>query len=179
MKNYFTLLVLILFISACKNEQSKQENTINVHKRIAMFEDSIKQWGGGLGTKTDILNFSNHYIETLLEAYETEPENPNSPMYLDRIHMWYVTTNRPQEALKWAKVLIEKYPNYSNRKMVLESVAGLYDFDVKPRDSSMVRKYYTQLLDEFPNLKKDKKEAITKRLKYNQLEFEAYILKVN
>lgn len=173
MKKIAVFSVLTILLVACG---SKSENKVSVHTRIEQYEDSIQQWGGGSGTKEDIGSFANDYINTLLEAYEEEPENPKNPEYLDRVHMWYSTTGNTPAALKWALVVEEKYPNYSNRQMLLESIASLYDSGITPRDSVKVREYYTKVLKEFPSMPEGKKQDINDRLKHNKLSLTEYML---
>lgn len=173
MKKIALYFLLSFLVTACGGKNKE----ISIHKKIDLYEDSIKQWGGGLGTKDEINDFAERYISTLLEAYNEEPKNPNNPTYLDRVHMWYASIDKPLESIKWGTVILEKYPQYENREMVIESIASLYDGDVTPRDSNKVREYYNQLLKEFPNMDKEKKEGIEKRLKYNNLSLMEFIMK--
>lgn len=173
MKKTGLFLVVILLLAACGGKK----NEVSVHTRIEQYEDSIRQSGGGSG-KTDRVNaFADRYIDVLLEAYEESPKHPKTPEYLDRIHMWYAVKGETANSLKWAAILLEKYPGYENREMLLESVAEMYDAHVTPRDSVKVREYYMQLLKEYPDMDKDKKEAIEQRLKFNNLSFEEYLMK--
>ncbi|MCO5260308.1 MAG: hypothetical protein M9916_09210 [Crocinitomicaceae bacterium] len=173
MKHLVVFLGLSLLVLSCGGNK----NELAFDKRIEAYEDSIEQWGGGLGSKEEINGFAERYISLLLETYEEEPKNPKNPQYLDRVHMWYATIGKPVESIKWATILLDKYPKYENREMVLESVAAIYDGDITPRDSNKVRQYYLQLLKEFPTMDKEKKEGIEQRLKYNQLSFEEYLMK--
>lgn len=171
-KSYLIILLAVVAFASCTSNKSQ----ISVHQRIEMYEDSIKQWGGGLGTKADINDFADDYIATLEEAYNDDPNHKLAGEYIDRIHMWCIVTGQHQSALKWAKVILEKYPKYINRAMVLESVAALYDGEIQPRDSVKVREYYEMLLTENPNLDKMKVEDIKHRLKFNHLSLEEYIM---
>ncbi|HLU86910.1 MAG TPA: hypothetical protein VKZ44_04080 [Taishania sp.] len=170
--SYIIILFAVVTLVSCTGNKSQ----ISVHERIEMYEDSIKQWGGGLGTKADIIEFAKNYIATLEEAYNEDPNHKLAAEYIDRIHMWCIVTGQPQEALKWAKIVLEKYPKYVNRPMVIESVAALYDGDIQPRDSAKVREYYEMLLKENPKLDKIVVEDIKHRLKFNELSLEEYIL---
>ncbi|MBX2949984.1 MAG: hypothetical protein KF704_11960 [Crocinitomicaceae bacterium] len=172
MKQTILFSVLTILLVACG---SKNEDAVSVHTRIEQYEDSIRQWGGGSGTKEDISSFADDYINTLLEAYEEEPDNPKNPEYLDRVQMWYSTVGNAPSALKWALVVEEKYPKYPNRQMLLESIAALYDNGITPRDSIKVREYYTQILKEFPTMPESKKQEINDRLKHNNLTMQEYM----
>lgn len=171
MKKTGLFLAIALLTAACGG---KKEGS--VHTRVEQYEDSIKQWGGGSGTVEEVNSFADRYISVLLEAYEDEPENPKTPEYLDRVHMWYSVKGETAQSLKWAKLLLEKYPKYENREMLLESVAEIYDREIKPRDSIKVREYYVQLLNEFPSMGIEKKVGIEERLKLNHLSFEEYLM---
>lgn len=173
MKRLFLMLVLVISITSCGGNAKKE----SVHKRIDSYEDSIKQWGGGLGSKDEIHAFADAYIETLLEAYNEEPDNAKTPVYLDRVHIWYSVKEDYPNSIKWASTILDNYPKYPNREMVLESVASMYDLNITPRDSVKVRAYYEQLLREFPRLDAEKKNGIVNRLKYNNLSFNDYIIK--
>lgn len=172
MKRFILMISAASLLAACGGNS----NEVSVHKRIDMYEDSIQQWGGGLGTKEEINAFADDYIATLLEAAEEEPENPKTPEYLDRVHMWSAAKEDYTQSLKWAKEVVEKYPKYVNREMVLESIASMYDINIQPRDSAKVKEYYTIMLKEFPNLNQQKKQDIKDRLKYNHLTFKEYQL---
>lgn len=173
MKRLFVVLILIISITSCGGNKRKEA----IHERIDAYEDSIRQWGGGLGNKEEINTFADSYIATLLEAYEEQPDNAKTPVYLDRVHMWYTVKGEYANSIKWATQLLETYPTYENREMVLESVASMYDLHITPRDSTKVRACYEQLLKEFPRMDVTKKKSIVDRLKYNQLSFEEYIIK--
>lgn len=173
MKKSGLFVIVALVVAACGGNK----NEVSVHTRIEQYEDSIRQWGGGQGFKQDRMDFADRYITVLLEAYEEDPENPKTPAYLDRVHMWYATKADAKNAVKWAELLLEKYPGYENREMLLESLAVMYDGEITPRDSVKVREYYMQLLKEFPEMDEENKEAIKERLKYNHLTLDEYIMK--
>ena len=134
--------------------------------------------GRRIGKSGRNTGFADRYIETLKEAYELDPENAKAPVYLDRIHMWYTVKGEYANSLKWATTLLETFPKYENREMVLESCASMYDLHITPRDSVKVRAIYEQLINEYPLMDADKKSGIVNRLKYNNLSFEEYILKI-
>lgn len=112
MKKLIYTLFGITFLFSC----SDKKNEISVHERIDMYEDSINQWGGGLGSEEQINSFASDYIQTLLEAYNEDKKNPKSPMYLDRIHMWYSAVGDDKNAAKYGEILLQEYPKYENRE---------------------------------------------------------------
>lgn len=167
---YFILFGAIL--TACSNKQNKLSYT----DQIDRYEDSIKQWGGGLGPTDKINDFAMRYIDVLQNAYDEAPKKMQSATYLDRIHMWYATIGNSHKAVEFGEKVLTEFPSYPNKNMVLESVAQLYDSEIVPRDSAKVRMYYTQLLQD-KNTKAETKEEIKHRLKYNSLTFEEFIMK--
>lgn len=171
MKKVGFLCLLALFLASCGGK----DNKVSAHTRIEQYEDSIQQWGGGLGTPERIDAFADRYIAVLLEAYKEEPENPKNPEYLDRVHMWYVAKGDSKEAIKWATKVVDEYPKYENREMVLSSLAEMYD-EANPRDSLKVREYYTLILKENPKLDSERRDEIELRLKHNNLSLMDYML---
>jgi len=170
---YATSILFVLLCLGCSSNKEKEVE--DIHTRIEYYEDSIRQWGGGQGFPEDRDSFANRYISVLLQAYQDDPQHAKTPEYLDRLHMWYVTKNETENAIKWATQVVENYPQYPNRKMLIESIATMYDSDSVLRDSARVRHYYTQLLTEFPSIDPADKSAIQERLKYNHLSLEEYI----
>jgi hypothetical protein len=91
--------------------------------------------------------------------------------------MIYENLRAPLEARAYADTLLERFPNYKNRKLLLESLASSYDINT-PRDTAKVRYYFELLLKE-PGLKTQQKKDIKSRLAHLDLTFEEYILKAN
>lgn len=173
MKRIIGVFSLVALMTAC----GPKKNELSLEQRIDSFEDSVEQWGGGLGSKEEINGFAARYIQTLVEAYKEKPDGPKAALYLHRTHMWYTTMENHNKALEYGLQVINEFPKYENRLMVLESVASLYDMDIEPRDSVQVRTYYEMALKEFPNMEADKKNGIINRLKYNHLNFMDFVIK--
>jgi len=174
-KKIAVLCCLALLFAQCTEKKDVQ----TIHQRIEQYEDSIAQWGGGQGLPNERNEFADRYIQVLLQAHKEDPQHPKIPEYLDKVHMWYITKNEPQQAVQWANFVIENYPTYPNKKMLIESAAILYDSEIMPRDSTKVRQYYAQLIREFPAMNLADKQAIKERLKYNHLSLQEYIRKNN
>jgi hypothetical protein len=81
----------------------------------------------------------------------------------------------PREARAYGDTLLQRFPDYKNSLLVIESMGSSYDIN-SPRDTTMVRKYYTQLLQS-PKVSSQKKKDIKARLAKLELTFEEYILK--
>ena len=164
------LFGMILVSCASKSEDGILES-------ISDKEDVLREMSSSSNLNPDEYSKAeNAYILELINLYQAYPQSEKAPECLDKVHMVYSGTGNFDLASKWADTLLENYPKYPNRALVLESQASTYDAIVEPRDSAKVRKYYTQLLNEFPDLDKEKREGIEKRLKYNKLTFDEYII---
>ncbi len=108
-------------------------------------------------------------IDRYLQFFRNYPEDAYSPECLDRVQMMYTGLNLPKRAIVYADSLLQEYPNYNNRKLVLENQASTYDMFILPRDTIKVRYYYEKILKEFPNENKLYKDEIAFRLKHLKL----------
>lgn len=166
------IILLALFVVSCssKSEESMLE-------KISKTEDHLREMSASSDLNTDDYKKAEKaYIDELIGFYTEFPRNEKAAECLDKVHMVYSGSGNFDLASKWADTLLENYPKYANRALVLESQATTYDAIVEPRDSVKVRKYYSQLLKEFPNLDKEKREDIEKRLRFNSLTFDQYIM---
>ncbi len=158
------------------NKEVKPLTREELKEAIVEMEDSLKVLQQK-GQKIESLHRI-ELINRLLAYYRGYPEDEYSAVCLDKTQMIYSTLEAPEYAVAYCDTLLEKYPKYKNRALVLESQGANYDVFVTPRDSAMVRKYYTMLLEEFPKLSDEKKRGIRKRLQHNDLTFEEYLLKL-
>jgi hypothetical protein len=76
-----------------------------------------------------------------------------------------------------ADTLIQNYPLYKNRSMVLESLASAYDVFIIPRRKDKVKRYYEMLLKESKTLTNEQRKDIEFRLQNIDLTFEELIQK--
>ena len=176
----FYLMVLVIGISyACSNDKSK-DNAKPAKEvligRIKEMEDSLKGLQANLNTLKQIPNLTHfELINRLLDYYHAYPEDPYAAECLDKVHMKYSGLNIPIRAAQYADTLLNKYPNYINRALVLESQGSTYDIFLQPRDTSKVRYYYELLLKENPKMEKDKREGIKDRLIHIDMNFDEFI----
>ncbi len=173
----FVFAASVMF--SCKNEEKKDE----VAKEIVSKEDlkaSIDSMKDSLmmmskeKKKIDNL-YRIELINRLLSFYHSYPEDEYSAECLNETQMIYSMLEAYEYSAAYSDTLLEKYPKYKGRALVLENQGANYDIFISPRDSSKVRKYYSMLLKEYPSLDKDKREGILKRLKKNDLTFDEYI----
>lgn len=174
------LVVLVLgFASACGNDKTKEGEKPSKEElvsRIKEMEDSLKGLQANLNETKQIPNLTHfELIDRLLAYYHNYPEDPYSAECLDKVHMKYSGLNIPIRAAQYADTLLNKYPDYPNRAMVLESQGSTYDVFIQPRDTSKVRYYYELLLKENPKMAQDKREGIKDRLNHLDMNFDEFI----
>jgi len=158
------------------NEDGKGSGSrVELKSRIKEMEDSIRDLQANLPQTKTIPNLTNfELINRLLDYYHAYPEDDYAAECLDKVHMKYAGLNILTRAVQYADTLLEKYPNYINRAMVLESQGSSYEY-IQPRDTSKIRFYYTKLLKENPKMDREKREGLKFRLRHLDLTFEEFI----
>ena len=158
------------------NEDEKGSGSrVELKSRIKEMEDSIRDLQANLPQTKTIPNLTNfELINRLLDYYHAYPEDDYAAECLDKVHMKYAGLNILTRAVQYADTLLEKYPNYINRAMVLESQGSSYEY-IQPRDTSKIRFYYTKLLKENPKMDREKREGLKFRLRHLDLTFEEFI----
>jgi tetratricopeptide (TPR) repeat protein len=170
--------LMLISLNACTESDKKQTKPSKeeLKARIIQMEDSLK---GLQSTIQDIKQIPNltHFelINRLLDYYHAYPEDIYSAECLDKVHMKYSGMNIHHRAVEYADTLLEKYPKYVNRALVLESQGSAYDVFIQPRDTSKIRKYYSMLLNENPKMDKGKRAGIKDRLLHLELTFDQFI----
>jgi hypothetical protein len=177
---WFYLVILVIGISySCSNDKSKDDEKPTKEVligRIKEMEDSLKGLQANLNAIKQIPNLTHfELINRLLDYYHSYPEDAYAAECLDKVHMKYSGLNIPIRAAQYADTLLNEYPNYINRALVLESQGSTYDIFLQPRDTSKVRYYYELLLKENPKMEKDKREGIKDRLKHLDMNFDEFI----
>lgn len=170
-------LILTAAVSSCglnnTEDSASKEQLIG---RIKEMEDSLKGLQANLGETKKIPNLTHfELINRLLDYYHAYPEDPYSAECLDKVHMKYSGLGIHQRAVEYADTLLEKFPDYPNRAMILESQGSSYDIFIQPRNVAKVKYYYELLLKENLNLDKEKKADLQERLKHIDMTFDEYI----
>jgi hypothetical protein len=175
-----TLFVITaLIFTACKGGNDDKTGkpskpTLSELKAsIDKMKDSLKMMQKN-GTKIESLHRI-ELINRLVALYRNYPNDKLAPDCLFETHMIYSAMDAPAYSSAYADTLLKQYPKFKERALVLESQGSNYDLFITPRDSAKVRYYYSMLLEEYPNLDKEKRDGIIKRLKYNNLTFDEYI----
>jgi len=172
-----------LCLQSCGGNSNEKDKAVpklsksELKASLTQMEDSLRMMQKN-GVKIESLH-QIEYINRHLDYYRAYPEDKYSPVCLDKVQWMFLNLQAPQYSIDYSDTILEMYPKYKNRAGVLESQGATYDAIVEPRDSAMVRKYYTMLLDENPSMDKEKREGIRKRLKNNHLSFDEWIMKNN
>jgi hypothetical protein len=178
---WIVLMLLTATITACGGKEKEvaegdKPSKEELIEKITYMEDSLKGLTAELKEIKQIPNLTRmELINRLLDFYHYYPEDKFAPECLDKVHMTYSGMGVYVRAVEYADTLLEKYPDYVNRSLVLESQGSSYDIFIQPRDSAKVRYYYELLLKENPKMDKAKRNGIKDRLKYNHLNFDEYI----
>lgn len=166
------IIGLMVTLVACSGGEEKETITKeSLVKEISLFEDSLKRNLIPSGNRTTTID----YAEKCLAVYRNYPKSKEAPKYLDKAHVILSSNGLHGLAVLYADTLINKYPNYKNRPMVLQSLASAYDLFIIPRKKELVFKYYNMLLKENPNLPKEERETVQFRLDNIDKSFEELI----
>ena len=177
MKTFVSLLLLAgLMLTSCNSNPEKQSKKTELRERITNYEDSLAKLQKDPQKAAKITSLAQIELINRLTAYSRAyPKDTFSADCLFKTHMIYEHLRAPREARAYADTLLERFPNYKNRSLLLESMASSYDINM-PRDTSKVRYYFSLLLQE-PSITEQKKKDIKARLERLDLTFEQYILK--
>jgi hypothetical protein len=170
--------ISILILAACQNSPEKQSKKTELRDRITSYEDSLATLQKDPKKAAQITSLAQIELINRLKAYSRAfPKDTFSADCLFKTHMIYEQLRAPLEARAYADTLLERFPNYKNRSLLLESLASSYDMNM-PRDTTKVRYYFNLLLQE-PTTTKEQKMDIKKRLAQLELTFEQYIIQKN
>ncbi len=171
--SFFSVVLLAVgCTSESKSELPVQPKLNELLVSVKQMEDSLRKSPskGALDEKTGLL-----YAEKCLKVSTFYPKSKEAPEFMDKAHVIFSTLGLFGKSVSIADSIIINYPSYKNRARVLESLASSYDVFIQPRKKEMVKKYYSLLLKENPNMPAEQKETIEFRLKNIDLTFEELI----
>jgi hypothetical protein len=181
-------LISLVLLASCASDGSKNKNNpLNKNQRLSpqALRENIKEMEDSLA-KFNATNVSPaaqnlsriELINRLDLYYKSYPKDPFSAECLFKIHMLYSEMKAHEKSNAYGDSLLKAFPNNANRMLLLESMISSCDMDIKPRDTSLIRKYCKMLLLDanYPELKK---QEIRERLKFIQLSFQDYAAKRN
>jgi hypothetical protein len=164
-----------LLLAACSEENNAETEASDLAE-IAALEDSLQSLYTDPNAKQEeVLKQQKQLTDALLAFYTAYPESEESATCLDQASTTFADMGDYYKSVQWADTVLNRFPKYADRALMLESQAVSYDALIQPRDSAKVRFYYSMLLNEFPSLDKEKRKGIQKRLKHNHLSFDEFI----
>jgi len=175
------LFVLFLMFSCDSQSHSTTNDEANeMLEEIKQKEDEIFNISKDLrpGMKAPS-GMSDELVELLIHFYHSFPEHASAPVCLDKVHMVYSAKRKYQLSANYGDTLLNNYPDYINRPMILESMATTYDIFIQPRDTSKVRYYNELLLKEDKEMSPEKREEILFKLDNLNLSLDEMIQKIN
>ncbi|MBL1280446.1 MAG: hypothetical protein COA33_009250 [Fluviicola sp.] len=173
----FSVIFTLLILTACG---SSDNGLKDLKVKIEQKEEAIKELSKDLRPNQKIpVSEREELVDLLLGFYHSYPKNEFAPVSLDKLHMIYSATREYQKSADYGDTLLNNYPNYINRALILESMAVNYDLFIQPRDTSKVRKYNEILLKENPDFSPEKIEGIQFKLDNLGLTMEELIMERN
>lgn len=180
MKNILFLSMLsAALIFSCTSKETKKGNDIPTQaylkKEIKEMDDSLQILYKNMmeisGYKFPNLAL-NEAIYTNLQFYHYYPKDTFSAKCLDKVQQLYLQKKAYQLSLDYTDTLLLKFPKYKERPNLLLNAGSTGEI---LQDTTIIRKYYTQLLSENPNLNAETKEMVEFRLKNLNLTFDQLI----
>lgn len=147
---------------------------------IKQLEDSLMKISENTNVSKTTTNLVQQaYLEKLKLMYEAYPKDKDAALSLRKVYMMYSAMGASELSVKYADSLIEKYPQYNERWLALQSNAVYYDMQAFPRDKDKVRFYLEKLIKEYPKLDSEIIEQAKSRLETIDLTFEELIKQQN
>jgi hypothetical protein len=100
--------------------------------------------------------------EAYISFYDAFHKDTLTPYYLDKLHQLYLQDKRYTYSVAWADTLISNYPSYKGKANVLISAASTTDMFLN--DTTKVKRFYLQLLKDYPKLNNELKKFVDNRL---------------
>lgn len=111
-------------------------------------------------------------INRHLAYYRAYPEDEYAAECLDKVQQLFMQKKAYESSLKYIDTLLLNYPTYKNKAQVLLSAGSTGEI---VQDTTIIRKYYTKLLVEYPKIDAETKEMVSFRLKNLHLTFDQLI----
>ena len=169
------VFILVLIFSSCADSSLKDsrkftESQINAIENIQKLEGYAKELSLNSVNDVEKLKAKLQLIDSLLSYYRSYPKDTLAAVCLDKAHMLYSGMEDYRIAVRYADMVIDQYPNYVNRRMVLESQITNYDIFIKPRNQKKIKKYIELMLNE-NDITEEQREQYEVRLRKNEKSF--------
>ncbi len=166
----FVSLMLLSMMYSCKDSnatasEAKPLTKESLRASIQEMEDSLSNSSNSKLSGAAFNLSQLELINRLTAYYRNYPDDPYSADCLFKVQMVYSGLNAHRKSIAYGDTLLKKFPSYKNKYLVIESNIAALDVFLEPRDTAMIRTYYTMLLSdhEYP---KTKKAEINRRLKF-------------
>ncbi len=166
----FVSLMLLSMMYSCKDSnatasEAKPLTKESLRASIQEMEDSLSNSSNSKLSGAAYNLSQLELINRLTAYYRNYPDDPYSADCLFKVQMVYSGLNAHRKSIAYGDTLLKKFPSYKNKYLVIESNIAALDVFLEPRDTAMIRTYYTMLLSdhEYP---KTKKAEINRRLKF-------------
>lgn len=178
MKQILLLALTAALFAACSGNETPEKQIPTekeLRTKITKINDSLQLLYKNTMEQSNF-RFPKEILDTAidlhLQFYHLYPENVYSAECLDKVQQLYVQKKEYVLALKYTDTLLVKYPNYPNRATLLLNAGSTGEIT---GDKSVIKKYYTQLLEEFPNINAETKEMVEFRLAHLDLTFDELV----
>ena len=190
-KYLFGLITIAAIVVSCGGEEKKESQEDKFYSTevpeanvlrvgIKQLEDSLTKISRNVNVTKTVTNLVQQaYLEKLKLMYEAYPKDKDAALSLRKVYMMYSAMGASEMSVKYADSLIEKYPDYDERWLALQSNAVYYDMEAVPRDKDKVRYYLEKLIKEYPDLDAEIIEQAKSRLETIDLTFEELIEQKN
>jgi hypothetical protein len=185
------IITIATLIVSCGGEDEKKEQGGEFYSTevpeadvlrvgIKQLEDSLMKISQDRNVDSKVTNLVQQAcIEKLKLMYQAYPKDKDAALSLHKVSMMYSAMGVPNLSVKYADSLIEQYPKYEDRWLVLQSNAMYYDMEAQPRDKEKMRYYLEKLIKEYPNLDPEILDQSKSRLETIDLTFDELIKQQN
>lgn len=188
MKYLFLLVLINGILASCTRGEGTNNLSIgyngadSLKKSIELKENNLKNYYQAImQDQLTIDTLPNKLINELIKDYQiyyrSYPKDSLSPYFVDKIHQLFTQEKQYTYAADWVDTLLNYYPNYSNKSLVLYSAATSVDMYLL--DTNRAKVYYLRLLEECPKLKTEVKNQINHRLRYLDIPYMKYLSDYN
>lgn len=170
--------ILLGVMSSCKTEQSNEVSKESLKASIKSMEDSITSLQKLNGDSKIPSLTSLELINRLTTYYRYFPKDDYSAECLFKVHIKFSDLQAYSKSVAYGDTILTQFPKFINKDFLLESIIFSYEALILPRDTIKLKTYYQAYIAE-PNFDQSKKKDFKKRLKYMNLDFDAYSRMVN
>lgn len=177
MKKISYLLVLSALLFSCSAKTTKDEIPTQefLKSEIKEINDSLQGLYKNLmeqpGYKFPTLAI-NEAIHRNLQYYKYYPKDAYAAECLDKVQQLYMQEKAYDLSLNYTDTILLKYPKYAKRASLLLNAGSTGEI---MQDTTVIRKYYEQLLREYPKLEPGTKKMVEFRLKNLNLTFDQLV----